>query len=386
MLSQRMSQLSPSGIRRVMAMSQQMEDAGETVVHMEVGQPHFGTPNHVLESASSALLGGIPGYTPNLGLPTLREAIAEKVSGRARTTIGPESVCVTSGAVMAIAVAIQAIVDPGDEVLVPDPGWPNYRSAIAVAGGVPVPYALDPARGFLLDVEELESRLTSRTRMILINSPANPTGTVADPDSIAAVRRLAEERGLYVLSDEIYEDIVFEGQHESLLAEGLTERSLLVSGVSKSYAMTGWRIGWLVASESLINSTSKLIEPLTSCPVTVSQLAAEAALRGPQVFTERMRRAYAQASDVVEDVLGPLGVLPARPGGAFYGMVDVSQARQSSDEFVADLLEEERVAVAPGSTFGSMGEGYVRISTALDVEDLREGCQRIRRYLERRGN
>lgn len=384
LLSRRTEALSPSGIRHVMALAAERERAGEDVIHMEVGQPHFSTPSHIIHAVSAALEDGIPGYTPNLGIPSLREAVAERVSRRVDAPISPSSVCITSGAVMALAVAIQATIDPGDEVLVPDPGWPNYRSAVAVAGGVVVPYPLSPAAGFTVDIPAIESLLTSRTRMIIINSPANPTGIVIDEARMRSLMEIASRHDICILSDEIYEDIVFEGSHHSVLMDGIHPNRVMVSGASKSYAMTGWRIGWLVGPESLIGASSKLIEPLTSCPVTASQIAAEAAIRGPQDFTSMMRDTYREGLGIVNQILGPLGIIPAHPGGAFYLMLDVSSTGLDSQQFVSELLDQRLVAVAPGPTFGRNSEGYVRISTALSEDKLEEGCRRIRDYIENR--
>ncbi len=227
LLSRRLEALYPSGIRRVMAAAAEREDAGEQVVHMEVGQPHFATPSHIVEAVTAALKDGIPGYTPNLGIPSLRDAVAGRVSERTGSPVGPSSVCITSGAVMALAIAVQSTVDPGDEVLVPDPGWPNYRSAIAVAGGVAVPYRLSEKDGFALDITEVERQLTPRTRMIIINSPANPTGVVIGAASMRELVRLAAQNDIYVMSDEIYEDIVFEGGHHSVLMDGLQENTII---------------------------------------------------------------------------------------------------------------------------------------------------------------
>jgi aspartate/methionine/tyrosine aminotransferase len=384
LLSRRTDALSPSGIRHVMALAAERERAGEDVIHMEVGQPHFNTPPHIVEAVTAALADGIPGYTPNLGIPSLREAVAERASLRMNAPISPSSVCITSGAVMALAVAIQATIDPGDEVLVPDPGWPNYRSAVAVAGGVVVPYRLSPTDGFTVDTAEIVSLLTDRTRMIIINSPANPTGVVIDEMTLRSLMDIASSQNVCLLSDEIYEDIVFRGSHHSVLTDGVHPNRIMVSGASKSYAMTGWRIGWLVGPESLVSAASKLIEPLTSCPASASQIAAEAALRGPQDFTSMMRARYREGLKIVDRILGTLGIMPAEPGGAFYLMVDVSATGMDSQQFVSGLLDQRLVAVAPGSTFGGNSEGYVRISTALAEDRLEEGCRRIRDYIKHR--
>lgn len=382
MTAQRISQLFPSGIRAVMAAAQERERQGIRVIHMEVGQPHFDTPAHIRAAVAAALVTGIPGYTPNMGLLSLREAVAERISGRLGAPVGPSSVCITSGAVMALSLAVQATVDPGDEVLVPDPGWPNYHSAVAMAGGRAVPYLLDPRDGFTIDLERIENLITPRTRMIMMNSPSNPTGVVASEEAVRGLIALANRRGIYVLSDEIYEDMVFRGTHHSILTEGVGDHVLMVSGASKSYAMTGWRIGWLVGPDPVIDAAGRLIEPLTSCPASASQVAAEAAVRGPQDFVGMMRDTYSRAVATLTEILGPLGVIVAEPGGAFYALLDVSRTGQSADEFVRGLLDRKCVAVAPGSTFGNSTGGFVRLSTALSESEFAQGCLRIHEYFE----
>ena len=384
MIATRIGELFPSGIRAVMTRAQEMEEGGATVIHMEVGQPHFETPAHVKHAVQAALRGPVPGYTPNLGMGSLRRAVAERVFSRTGIAVGPENVAVTSGAVMGLTTAILATVEPGSEVLVPDPGWPNYQSAVVLAGARPVPYSLEPAEGFVPDLERIESLITPRTSMIMINSPSNPTGVVVGEELMRGLVELAERRGIYILSDEIYEDMVFRGEHHSILAGGLTDRLIMVSGVSKSYAMTGWRIGWAVAAEPVVSAIGKLIEPLSSCPTTISQIAAEAALRGPQDTVVEMREAFAKAVSVLTEILGPTGTVVVQPGGAFYVLLDMTAAGLSSDEVTHELLEKKHVAVAPGSTFGRASHGYVRVSTALSDSELVQGCRRIREYWEER--
>lgn len=382
MIANRMKEFTPSGIRAVMAMAQEREQQGAELIHMEVGQPQFDTPDHIKRAVADACSRPVPGYTPNLGTGRLRELVAERVASRNGVNVSGASVGITAGAVMGLSLAIQATVDPGDEVLVPDPGWPNYRSAVTLAGGQVVPYRLDRARGFSIDVGRIESLLTPRTRMIIVNSPGNPTGVVAERESVLELVDLADRNGIFVLSDEVYEDIVFRGTHHSILMNGMSDRLILVSGVSKSYAMTGWRIGWIVAPEEVVDAAAKLVEPLISCPASVSQIAAEAALVGPQDCVSTMRDAYDQGGEIVSDILGPLGVMATEPGGAFYALIDISGTGQSSAEFVRGLMESKNVTVAPGATFGESTEGYVRLSTALSQEPLAEGCRRIRDYVQ----
>ncbi|TWP36051.1 pyridoxal phosphate-dependent aminotransferase [Leekyejoonella antrihumi] len=378
----RVDEIVPSGIRALMMMAAQAERRGASVIHMEVGQPYFDTPAHIRSAVAERLGSHLPGYTPNIGLLSLREAVARRVAERNSISVSVDNVCITSGAVMGVALAVQALVNPTDEVLVPDPGWPNYRSAVTVAGGTAVSYALEASRGFSIDVSALERLITDRTKLIVVNSPSNPTGAVFDAQAMRDLSDLAEQRGIYLLSDEIYEDLVFEGRHHSIVQFGLTDHVLMLSGVSKSYAMTGWRLGWLVAGEPVIQAAAKLVEPLTSCPVTVSQVAAEVALTGPQDCVESMRGSYAQTLRVVVDLLGPTGLLAVEPQGAFYVLVDISSSGRSSAEFAESLLAAQGVAVAPGSTFGPLSDRYVRLSTALPADAAAEGCRRILAHLD----
>lgn len=376
-LATRMSRFVPSGIRRLMALSAEVEQAGSPVIHMEVGQPHFDTPAHIKDGVIEHLRGRPAGYTPNLGIPSLRAAVAARVAQRTGAEVTADNVCITSGAVMGLTLAILALVDPGDEVLIPDPGWPNYRSAVILAGGVPREYALSPENRFRIDVDDLAAAVGPRTKMIIVNTPSNPTGAVFDHDAMTALAELAERRGIYLLSDEVYEDITFGTPHRSVLDGGLRDRLLMVAGVSKSYAMTGWRIGWLVARPDIVSAAAMLVEPLTSCPSTLSQVAAEIAVTGSQECVAAMRDGYALSRSVVLDELGGEGILAAEPDGAIYALVDIGGTGQGSDEFALSLLQQQHVAVAPGSTFGSRSDRYIRLSTAVEAHQVREGCRRI---------
>lgn len=383
LLAERVSNLHRSGIRAVMQEAAALERAGRQVVHLEVGQPDFSTPAHIIAAVEKATVDGLPGYTPNAGLPSLREAVAERVSARVWRKLSADNVCVTSGAVMALQLAIMSIVEPGDEVLVPDPGWPNYLSAVTLAGGQPVQFPLAGDHGFAIDVDAIASRITMRTKAIMINSPGNPTGSVASYAEMEALVRLCSERGIFLISDEVYEDFVFGGrEHVSALSFGENDKIIVVSGVSKSYAMTGWRIGWMIASPAIVAAAGALVEPLTSCPASASQVAAEAALRGPQDAVEHMRQAYERRAGLATRLLSNSGFLVSQPEGAFYAMIRTGPSSANSDDFVAKLLKEDGVAVAPGTTFGKSSSNCIRISLASSDANIEIGIRKILNRLE----
>ncbi len=369
-----------SGIREVMELAATLDG----VIHLEVGEPSFTTPAHIIAAACADAHAGYTRYTPNTGLPSLRAAIAERYTARWGRPVDPGQVLVTAGGVNALAATLLALVEDDDEVLVPDPGWPNYVSALALARARPVAYVLRPERGYVPDPAEVAARITPRTKVLLLNTPANPTGAVFPPETVAALVRLATAHDLYVLSDEIYEELVFDGVHTPAARYG-DERVVTISGVSKTYAMTGWRLGYAIAPPALVALCAAVQEPLVSCPAAISQRAAEAALRGPQGCVAAMRSAYERRRDLVCATLGPAGLLPATPQGAFYALVDLRALGRGSQDLARALLAEERVATAPGATFGPQAEGMVRISLAAEEVDLAEGCRRILAFVARHG-
>ncbi len=362
-----------SGIREIIELASTLPG----VVHLEVGQPSFRTPDHIVESALAAALAGGTGYTSSFGLPSLRAAIAQRYARKWSTDVSPDEVLVTHGAVNAIAAAAFALLDRGDEMLVPDPGWPNYRSVAALTGATAVPYRLAAADGYRPDLTQMAGLLTPRTKVLLLCNPSNPTGSVWDEATVAAVMGFADQHDLWVISDEIYEDLVFDGAHVPARAKDPHGRVVSVSGVSKTYAMTGWRLGWLVAAPELVRLAGTVQEPLVTCASSVSQAAALAALSGPQGDAEMMRDTYRRRRGAAEALLGPAGLLPVRPHGAFYAMVDLRRAGSTSRDLALALLQEERVACVPGSAFGESAEGLVRISLAASDDDIIEGCRRI---------
>lgn len=373
-LSTHAQALPRSGIREVMERATQLDG----VIHLEVGEPSFRTPAHIVEAAHSAAKEGHTRYTSNYGIPQLRQAIADRYTAAWKKPVAPEQTLATAGGVNAIAVTTYAIIEDGDEVLVPDPGWPNYISIIGLGRGRHVRYPLRAENGYLPDPDEIRRLITPRTKILILNNPSNPTGVVFPPETVEAMIRLAAEHDLYVVSDEIYEELVFDGEHTPAAAYDADGRVITVSGFSKTFAMTGWRLGYAIGNQELITLAGKLVEPLVSCPTSLSQHAGMAALTGPQDCVDEMRSAYHRRRDLVCELLEPAGLLPAVPRGAFYALVDLRRCGMPSRELTFTLLDSERVAVAPGNTFGEVAaDGMVRISLASADEEIAEGCRRI---------
>lgn len=372
-LSARVDALPRSGIRGVMELALQLPD----VVRLEIGDPDFHSPAHIVEAASRAARDGFTHYSPGVGLPSLRELIAEKVRARNRFACTPERVVVTTGACGGLFSTFLALLDPGDEVLVPDPGWTTLVPMAMAAGAVPVPYPLDRARSFALDVDAVAERIGSRTRAVVVNSPGNPTGAVTPRATFEELLALVERHDLWLVSDECYEDIVFEEEHVSPASLDDSGRVVSVFSFSKSYAMTGWRVGYVVARPDVARALVKAQEPVVSSASTISQKAAEAALLGPRDAVVAMRDEYRRRRDLALARLDAEGVGYARPGGAFYLMVDVSTAGEASESFSLRVLRERRVAVVPGSAFGANGEGTVRVSLAATPETIELGLERL---------
>ncbi len=377
-LSRRADAMPRSAIREIMALAASRAD----VIHLEVGEPDFATPEHIITAAFAAVRAGATKYTGNAGRLQLREQIAARLRARTRAAISAEHVIVTVGAIGALYTALMSILDAGDEVLIPDPGWPNYEAIAVLAGARPVRYPLAAKAGFVPDPDDIARRIGPRTKAILLNSPGNPTGAVFAAETVAAIGALAERTGIHIVSDEIYEDIVFDGRrHVSFLDHAPTDRVFIVGGASKSYAMTGWRLGWLIAPPAAAPLAVKLQEPIVSCAPTPSQVAAEAALAGTQTVVEDGRRLFERRRNLFLDVLGPTGAIAARPRGAFYGLVDIPGGAESALAFAKRLLIERGVAVVPGDTFGAATARMVRLAFTTDDSSLRQGLEHLREVL-----
>ena len=367
------SQIPRSGIREIMDLAWGVPD----VIHLEVGQPDFDTPEHIVEATCRYAREGHTRYVPNAGVTELRQAVARHIQKRTGVATGPEHILVTQGAVLSMASAFLGLLERGDEVLLPDPGWPNYAMAAALLGGAPVRYELHPDRQFQPDLAQIESLVTDRTKILLVCNPSNPTGQVLAPEMVEGLVALARRHDLYMVADEIYSDIVFDREHVSTLPFDEDGRVIHITGMSKSYAMTGYRIGFTRARPDYIELVSKLQEPLVSCGVGFAQMAAVEALEGSQDCVARMRDAYHERRDAALEVLRQHDLYRYTPGGAFYLLVDISASGIPSHDFAVRLVEEKKVAVAPGSTFGEVCADHVRISIAAPVESIREGLTRI---------
>lgn len=371
--SDRLAALPRSGIRALMDLALQVPDA----IRLEIGDPDFTTPVHIVDAAAEAAHAGFTHYAPSSGLASLRELIAAKVEARNGFACRPEQVVVSTGACGGLHATLLALLDPGDELLVPDPGWTTLVPMALAAGLTPVPYRLGAASGFALDPETIESGIGPRTRAIVVNSPGNPTGAVATREALEGALELAAAHDLWLISDECYEDLVFDGRHESPAALGDADRVVSVFSFSKSYAMTGWRVGYVVAPAAVAPLVAKAQEPIVSSASTISQKAAEAALAGPQDVVAAMRETYRRRRDDACARLDAAGVEYVRPGGAFYLMVDVSRDPDGADAFAHRLLLEQHVAVVPGSAFGEGGRGYVRVSLAAADDAIATGLDRL---------
>ena len=379
MLAERMSRLGTESAFDVLVKARRLEAEGRSIIHMEIGEPDFPTPPHIVEAAKRALDEGWTHYGPAQGYPELREAIAEHVWQTRGARVGPEHVCVVPGGKPIIFFPMLALLEPGDEVLYPNPGFPIYESMIRYAGATPVPLPLEEERGFSLDLDLLAARLTPRVKMLVLNSPHNPTGGVIPEADLRRIAELVGERNLIVLADEIYSRIQYQGRHHSLLSyEGMAAKTILLDGFSKTYAMTGWRIGYGVMPEWLAQAVTRLMVNSNSCTASFTQRAALEALRGPQDCVARMVEEFRRRrASIVEGLNRIPGFRCVAPGGAFYAFPNITGTGLHSDELADRLLHEAGVACLSGTAFGACGEGYLRFSYATSVDSIHEALRRI---------
>jgi aspartate aminotransferase len=382
-LARRMETLAGEGAFDVLARAGALEAQGRTIVHLEVGQPDAPTPAHVVEAGMRAIRDGETRYTAPAGLPELRQAIAESTGGRS-THIDPRTVVVTPGAKPMLFYSILATIDPGDEVLVPDPGFPAYPSAVRFAQGSPVSYGLRSSARFAPDVDEIAERITRRTKAIVLNAPHNPTGGSVDTAALVRLLDLAERHNLTIISDEVYDELVYDGPVAPTLAarSGIRTRVFAVRSFSKTYAMTGWRLGYGIVPPAFVDRIVTLAVNGHSCVPGFVQRAGIAALNGPQTPTTAMRDAFRQRRDWLVPALAAIpGVTCALPRGAFYAFPNVGNAlansRTTVQQFADLLLEQHGVAVLPGTAFGERGASHLRISFAASREELELGVRAL---------
>ncbi len=376
-----------SGIRKMMERAHELERQGKPIIHLEIGEPDFDTPSHIKRAAASSLEAGMVHYTSNYGIPELRSAIAEKLRRDNQLEYDPGSeIIVTVGANEAVFLAVMAVVNPGDEVLVPDPSWLHYYHCITLAGGRPVSVPLREENGFRLHPQDVEQAITERTRMLIVVTPHNPTGAVLREDDLATLSAIACKRNLLVLADEIYERLVYDSaKHFSIgRLPGMRQRTLTVNGFSKAYSMTGWRLGYVAGPREIMDVLIRVHQYTTVCATSFAQSGAVAAYRGPQEFVEDMRLEFAERRRLMLDHLERIpGVTCARPEGAFYAFPSIRAFGRPSEALAMHLLEDGLIATVPGSAFGTNGEGYLRLAYSNSRGKIEEAMERMQQSLAR---
>ena len=384
-LSQRMARLGTETAFEVLVRARALEAQGRNIVHLEIGEPDFDTPAHITEAGIEALRGGATHYGPAAGLPELREAIAQDSTRRRGVRATPEMVVVTPGAKPILFFVILALVDEGDEVLYPNPGFPIYESMIRYIGGIPVPVRLLEEKAFTLDVGQLCDRVGPKTRLIILNYPHNPTGGVIPESGLRAIAEVAAKYHVPVLSDEIYSRILYDTEHKSIAAmPGMESLAIVLDGFSKTYAMTGWRLGYGIMPAPMAQVVAKLQTNATSCTATFSQMAAVEAVKGDQSSVERMVAEFHRRRDVIVDGLREIrGFSCVRPKGAFYVFPNITGTGFSSRTLADRVLDEAGVACLSGTAFGEFGEGHLRFSYATSMENIQEALRRIKGWIER---
>jgi aspartate/methionine/tyrosine aminotransferase len=375
----RMDRLGTESAFEVLAKAKGLEAQGKDIVHLEIGQPDFITPANISEAAFKAMKDGHTGYGPSAGLLEFREVIAEHISETRGVEIHPDEVTVTPGAKPIIFFTILALINEGDEVIYPNPGFPIYESVIDFIDAKAVPLPLREEVDFRFRIEDLEASISDRTKLLIINSPQNPTGGTLAKSDLEAIAELAVKHNFYVLTDEVYSRILYEGIHDSLISlPGMKERTILLEGHSKTYAMTGWRLGYGVAPTELADKITQLTINSNSCTATFTQFAGIEALKGPQDFVHDMVTEFRKRRDAIVDGLNAIeGVSCIKPLGAFYVFPNVSQLPLSCQDLSDYLLEDAGVAVLPGTAFGKYGDGYLRLSYANSLENIQEALARM---------
>jgi aspartate aminotransferase len=382
-LAERMSRLGTETAFEVLNRARVLEAQGKDIIHLEIGEPDFDTPANIVDSGIAALRAGWTHYGPSAGFPELRQAIAEEVSRTRGVNVTPEEVVVVPGGKPIIFFSILALVNEGDEVIYPNPGFPIYESMIRYVGGRAVPIRLREEKDFSLDVDELAHLITDRTRLVILNSPQNPTGGVLSKRDLEQIAAAIGDRNIFELSDEIYSRLIFDGKHHSIIAEpGFRDRTILLDGFSKSYAMTGWRMGYGVMRADLAQQIARLMTNSNSCTASFTQVAGIEALRGDQSSIDHMLEEFQRRRDMFVTGLNKIKGFSCRiPRGAFYAFPNITGAEWKSKPLADALLEEAGVACLSGTSFGEFGEGYLRFSIANSMENLSKALERIEKWV-----
>lgn len=387
MFTERVIHLEPEGAYAVLARALEMERAGREILHLELGQPDFRTPEHVAQAGMAAIEEGLTRYTPPAGLMKFRELIAADAGKRRGINITPDMVVVGPGSKPGLFFPTLALVAPGDEVIYPDPGFPTYHAMIRVAGGTPVPVTLREENQFSFDLDVFDSKISDKTKLIILNSPANPTGGVIPLDDLKHIAAQAQKYNAWILADEIYSRLVYDGMESApsiASIDGMLERTVIADGFSKAYAMTGWRLGYMVAPPALAERLELLVTHSTGCTAMFTQYAGMEAITGPQDFVREMVMEYQKRRDRMVEMLNAIpGARAQKPQGAFYVFPNVKAFGLSSKEIQARLLEEEGVAVLAGTDFGPAGEGYIRLCYATSMEVIERAMEKIHRFFAR---
>jgi aspartate aminotransferase len=376
-----MSKLGTEGAFVVLAKARRLEAEGKKIVHLEIGEPDFATPDNIIEAGISAMQNGYTHYTPASGIMEAREAVAGFVARTLKTEVDPTEVVLVPGSKNVLLFTLLACIEPGDEVILPDPGYPAYESQVNFIGGVPKPVTLREESGFRMDLDQLASLVTPKTRMLIINTPQNPTGGILTEEDVKFVCELAHKHDLLVVSDEIYSQLVYGFEHVSPLSQpGMRERTVLMDGLSKSYAMTGWRLGYAVAPKALAAKLDQLMINSSSCAAGFTQMAAIEALSAPESehAVHRMVKVFQHRRDLVVDGLNAIpGIRCAKPQGSFYAFPNIQGTGFDERELADRLLTEAGVAVLPGTAFGAAGKGYIRLAYTQSEDELKNGLKRI---------
>ena len=382
-LAERMSRLGTETAFEVLAKARGLEREGRDIIHLEIGEPDFDTPANIVEAGKRALSEGYTHYGPSPGLMEVRERIAEEVSRTRDISLSAENIVVTPGGKPIMFFSILALVDEGDEVLYPNPGFPIYESMINFVGGVPVPMKLLASRDFGVDVEEVAGQISPRTKMMILNSPNNPCGSIISRADLEALAELARQHDITVLSDEIYSRFLYEGEHHSIASlPGMRDRTIILDGFSKTYAMTGWRIGYGAMPLELVEPISRLSTNSVSCTASFTQIAVLEGMDGPQDEAYNIVAEFKKRRDIIVEGLNRIpGIRCPMPGGAFYVFPSVEGTGMTSKRFADGLLEDQGVACLAGESFGEYGDGCVRFSFANSAENIERALERIDRFV-----